>query len=160
MLRAFSHDNGVRRDEDGDFWYGEVSHDGLDDLIEVMADAKLLRASAAAGGDDRLDPHPPPGCDDLHFGYAITAHTAQGSQWPRVLVKDQSQVFCGDAARWLYTAVTRAARELTLVGGAAPRGFSGWGTRRWKRLVPTSKASMAAPAMAAAIAARRRQRSN
>lgn len=45
------------------------------------------------------------------FGYALTVHKAQGSEWGRVLVlewihRDTS------AARWRYTAATRASQEL------------------------------------------------
>lgn len=49
------------------------------------------------------------------YGYALTCHKAQGSQWPHVVVYDESGVFRGDAARWLYTAITRASERLTLV---------------------------------------------
>lgn len=49
------------------------------------------------------------------FAYAITCHKSQGSQWPRVLVIDESRVFRDDAARWLYTAITRAAKHVTVV---------------------------------------------
>lgn len=49
-----------------------------------------------------------------HFtwGYAITAHKSQGSQWKNVLVFDESGVFREDAARWLYTAITRASENV------------------------------------------------
>lgn len=49
------------------------------------------------------------------FAYAITCHKSQGSQWDRVLVIDESRVFREDAARWLYTAVTRAAKHVTVI---------------------------------------------
>ncbi len=53
------------------------------------------------------------------FGYALTVHKAQGSQWNRVFVLDESDVFeyhqPGKGRRWLYTAVTRAQRALTLL---------------------------------------------
>ncbi len=49
------------------------------------------------------------------FGYAITCHKSQGSQWPHVCVFDESEAFREDSLRWLYTAVTRAAEKLTLV---------------------------------------------
>ena len=55
------------------------------------------------------------GTQQFDFGYAITCHKAQGSQWDHVVVYDQSETF-GDAARsWLYTAITRASNQLTLV---------------------------------------------
>jgi exodeoxyribonuclease-5 len=49
------------------------------------------------------------------FGYAITCHKAQGSQWGSVLVIDESRVFRADRWRWLYTAITRAADRVTVV---------------------------------------------
>lgn len=50
------------------------------------------------------------------FGYAITVHKSQGSQWPRVLVVNESNVFRESAANWLYTAVTRASEHVTVLG--------------------------------------------
>jgi exodeoxyribonuclease-5 len=76
------------------------------------------------------------------FGQAITVHKAQGSQWDRVLVVDESSVFASIATkeeaqarrkvslpdvghsraaghragqRWLYTAATRAAEQITIM---------------------------------------------
>jgi exodeoxyribonuclease-5 len=53
--------------------------------------------------------------DHLDFGWVITAHSAQGSQWDNVIVHDESAVFRNDADKWLYTAVSRAAEQLILV---------------------------------------------
>lgn len=50
----------------------------------------------------------------VDYGYCITVHKAQGSEWDRVVVLDEQSTFW-DAARWRYTAVTRAARSLVLV---------------------------------------------
>jgi len=46
------------------------------------------------------------------YGYAVTCHKAQGSEWDRVLVVEG---WCDgwEMARWRYTAITRAAKELT-----------------------------------------------
>ena len=49
------------------------------------------------------------------YGYALTVHKAQGSEADRVLVIEESLPNT-DHARWLYTAVTRAARSLCVVG--------------------------------------------
>lgn len=49
-------------------------------------------------------------CD---YGYCITCHKSQGSEWNKVLVLDEwmpPQVW--DMKRWRYTAITRAAKEL------------------------------------------------
>lgn len=48
-------------------------------------------------------------------GYAITCHKAQGSQWDHVLVIDESRCFRSDKQKWLYTALTRAAKSVTVV---------------------------------------------
>jgi exodeoxyribonuclease-5 len=53
--------------------------------------------------------------DEFDFGYALTVHKAQGSQWDDVVLFDESRAFREHRARWLYTAVTRAARRLTVV---------------------------------------------
>ena len=60
--------------------------------------------------------------DEFTFGDALTVHKSQGSQWDSVVLFDESAAFREDGARWLYTGITRAAKELTLVlGGAAGR---------------------------------------
>jgi len=55
--------------------------------------------------------------DHFDFGYALTVHKAQGSQMPRVMVIEQPcDLWKGEIwARWLYTAVTRAMKELLVV---------------------------------------------
>lgn len=50
------------------------------------------------------------------WGYAITAHKAQGSAWPNVIVFDDGLGRTAeDRARWLYTAITRAEQGLVLL---------------------------------------------
>jgi exodeoxyribonuclease-5 len=53
--------------------------------------------------------------DEFDFGYVLTVHKAQGSQWDDVVLFDESFAFPDSHARWLYTGVTRAAKRLTLV---------------------------------------------
>lgn len=52
---------------------------------------------------------------EFDFGYALTVHKAQGSQWDTVLVRNEAEVFGDDAARWLYTGITRAAERVRVV---------------------------------------------
>jgi exodeoxyribonuclease-5 len=49
------------------------------------------------------------------WGYCLTCHKSQGSEWDRVLVIDESAVFRKDRTAWLYTSITRAADVLTVV---------------------------------------------
>ncbi len=53
--------------------------------------------------------------DDFDYGYALTVHKAQGSQWDEVVLFDESFAFKDTRQRWLYTAITRAAERLTVV---------------------------------------------
>ena len=55
--------------------------------------------------------------DLFDFGYCLTVHKSQGSEWPRVMVVEQPcQYWSGHLwNKWLYTAVTRAKSELLIV---------------------------------------------
>lgn len=48
------------------------------------------------------------------FGYAITVHKAQGSEWRNVVVLDIQNSWA-DRKRWLYTAITRSKERLTIL---------------------------------------------
>jgi len=50
------------------------------------------------------------------YGYAITGHKAQGSEWDKVLVLEESFPFEREEhKRWLYTCATRAASRLVIM---------------------------------------------
>lgn len=53
----------------------------------------------------------------LKFGYAITCHKAQGSEWNNVFVKCKSHQnqLTSDYFRWFYTAITRTTQKLYLL---------------------------------------------
>lgn len=53
----------------------------------------------------------------LKFGYAITCHKAQGSEWQNVFVKCKSHQnqLSAEYFRWLYTAMTRSSETLYLL---------------------------------------------
>lgn len=53
--------------------------------------------------------------EEFDYGYAMTCHKSQGSQWDNVLLFDESRAFREDRHRWLYTALTRAADRITIV---------------------------------------------
>ncbi|WP_376986376.1 ATP-dependent RecD-like DNA helicase [Bosea sp. R86505] len=53
--------------------------------------------------------------DEFTFGYALTVHKAQGSQWNDIVLFDESFAFREHRARWLYTGLTRAAETITVV---------------------------------------------
>jgi exodeoxyribonuclease-5 len=91
--------------EAGDF-YLTVKPDDGGDAIEVTTHAAFFNASALP--ERRA-------YDEFTYGYALTAHKAQGSQWDSVLILDESTRFRADASRWLYTAITRASKRVTVV---------------------------------------------
>jgi exodeoxyribonuclease V len=51
---------------------------------------------------------------DFDYGYAITCHKSQGSQWDKVVVISEV-LRPEDHHRWLYTAITRSSEKLVLV---------------------------------------------
>ena len=53
--------------------------------------------------------------DSFDFGYCLTVHKAQGSEFDFVIVFDESYIFGEDRARWLYTAITRAKKKLLVI---------------------------------------------
>lgn len=55
------------------------------------------------------------GLSEFTYGYALTTHKAQGSEWDSVYIVDESSIARADAHRWLYTALTRASQSVTLV---------------------------------------------
>ena len=51
----------------------------------------------------------------FEYGYCISCHKAQGSEFESAIVFDESYAFREDAGRWLYTAITRARDRLIIV---------------------------------------------
>ena len=83
---------------------------GIRDLVQVEVLENFFNDT-----EDQLTVWQKRESDQFAYGYVITCHKAQGSEWGRVLVFDESAVFGQDAARWLYTAITRAADRITIV---------------------------------------------
>lgn len=74
-----------------------------------------VRKEFFTGGAEDIDWRDLRGTQQFDFGYALTTHKAQGSQWSDVIVYDESGVFLDDWRRWLYTAITRASDRITIV---------------------------------------------
>ena len=51
----------------------------------------------------------------FEYGYCISCHKAQGSEFDNAVVFDESYAFKEDRVRWLYTAITRAKKKLIIV---------------------------------------------
>lgn len=53
--------------------------------------------------------------EQFDFGECLTVHKSQGSQWDNVMLFDESATFREQRINHLYTGITRAAEELTVV---------------------------------------------
>jgi len=85
-----------------------------DDMERGSAKIKLLK-SAFDTPDLEVPWQTKKRYDDFDYGYALTVHKAQGSQWNSVVLFDESWAFRDSRERWLYTAITRAAERLVIV---------------------------------------------
>lgn len=52
---------------------------------------------------------------EFDWSYALTVHKAQGSQWEKVVLFNESGSFRRDSVKWLYTGITRASMKLVVV---------------------------------------------
>ena len=52
------------------------------------------------------------------YGYAITGHKSQGSQWEKAFINQNYVAPSWNGARWFYTAVTRAAQQVEVFPNA------------------------------------------
>jgi exodeoxyribonuclease-5 len=55
------------------------------------------------------------GIHEFDYGYVITCHKAQGSEWPDVTIVDDGRVFRENQHKWRYTAITRASERVTFL---------------------------------------------
>jgi exodeoxyribonuclease-5 len=85
-----------------------------DDMDRGAAKIKLLKA-AFEDIETEIPWQTRKRYDEFDYGYALTVHKSQGSQWNNVVLFDESWAFRDTRERWLYTAITRAAERLTIV---------------------------------------------
>jgi ATP-dependent exoDNAse (exonuclease V) alpha subunit len=92
-------EDGTWVSEDQDFWRGEY-----DDHVCFNPNRNREECAARRG------------LVESSWGYAITCHKAQGSQYPTVIVVDDGFGHSAEMRnRWLYTAITRAERGLLIL---------------------------------------------
>tara|TARA_A100001037_G_scaffold63293_1_gene55318 strand:+ start:26031 stop:27203 length:1173 start_codon:yes stop_codon:yes gene_type:complete len=87
----------------------------MDGLHEDMFRGKM---SYGAFAKERVDAFSMPQSQEVFdYGYAITAHKSQGSEFQRVMVIEEGRhVWAENWNRWLYTAITRSQKDLLIVG--------------------------------------------
>jgi exodeoxyribonuclease-5 len=74
-----------------------------------------VRRECFTGGIEQMEWDKRRPYDEFDYGYVLTVHKAQGSQWDDVVLFDESYAFKDSRERWLYTGITRAAKRLTVV---------------------------------------------
>jgi len=112
----------------GSLWRAEKVHNRADAVhvwvspFEEESKRKAVSARVLrpffSGNEGNLSRDERRNFDEFTYGYALTCHKAQGSQWGDVVITDESSVFREDAKRWLYTAITRAAKKVTVAAAA------------------------------------------
>lgn len=116
MTGVIEHLRPAENDPDSLWWQAELKID------DRAYDGFLLRQQFGASATVSPVPDPPTGKknrgDLFDFGYALTVHKAQGSQADTVLLFEERNRHMSDEdwRRWLYTAVTRAERQLYIIG--------------------------------------------
>lgn len=110
----------------GEMWYVAEVHDYSDAFIDVAVcrtEAEVtnpttpwtdLKISTDAFLGYKPAKFGRKGIQSFDFGYALTVHKAQGSQWNHVMVLDQSRKFGDNRTNHLYTAITRAAERVQI----------------------------------------------
>lgn len=81
---------------------------------EWCHDPIRISVSPESFGSDRGENGPGVEGDAFDYGYALTVHKAQGSQWESVVVLGEGWGSRDEARRWLYTAITRASERVTV----------------------------------------------
>lgn len=87
-----------------------------DDAISVVVDGRPRKIPRAtfAGIPPQFDTAVFDVTTEFDYGYCLTVHKAQGSEWPRVLLVDEYHA-PQHRREWLYTGLTRAARSIVVV---------------------------------------------
>ena len=103
-----------------DYLYTTMSIDGVENdwFFNIPIDYKYLTTSVPALNkkqEAQLRKRKSEGPYDFSYAYAITTHKAQGSEWNKVLVFEESWPGGEEHARWLYTAITRAKEKVVIV---------------------------------------------
>lgn len=86
--------------------------------LNFLYDGKVLfDRKIDAGPFLGLDVDPQRSYLQVDYGYALTVHKSQGSQWPTVTIYDDGfgKREPETRRRWLYTAITRAEKQLFIV---------------------------------------------
>lgn len=85
------------------------------DMPETVEELITVPEQFFSGTEQNLDWRILRNFEQFTYGYCLTVHKAQGSEWPNVLLYDESQSFSQIQRKHLYTGITRAAEKLTII---------------------------------------------
>ncbi len=102
----------VKKKNAGKYQLSLASDEGYGKMVETTV---RTHKDFFSGDEDKMTWPVRRQYDEFTFGYCLTVHKAQGSQWDNVFLFNESYVFREEAQRWLYTGVTRAAERITVV---------------------------------------------
>jgi len=75
--------------------------------FEINNDRETYKALRGSGTQDKVDL--------FDYGYAISVHRSQGSEWKRVVLYNEHRKDSAEYRKWLYTGVTRASERLLIL---------------------------------------------
>jgi ATP-dependent exoDNAse (exonuclease V) alpha subunit len=104
----------------GSLWIVEQVIEASDDgpiVLRVRSEegGASVTATTHSGFFNHLPIPDPREYVEFDYGYALTVHKAQGSQWDSVVLHAEHNYFGADSRRWLYTGLTRAAKRITAI---------------------------------------------
>ncbi len=95
---------------EGDRVYMTVRPEDGGDLLDVDSHRHYF-----LGIGDQLPWYERKEAQEFDYGYALTVHKSQGSQWDCTLLFDEGDCFRQHKWKWRYTGLTRAAETVTVV---------------------------------------------
>lgn len=113
-----NHDKGLLN---GAIWHATEIGDISDERIVMTLDPDLggdpttVEAHSAYFKGEEVPFWNRKDAEEFDYGYGVTVHKSQGSQWDDVLLFDESYCFRENRHRWLYTGITRAAEKVIVV---------------------------------------------
>jgi ATP-dependent exoDNAse (exonuclease V) alpha subunit len=104
----------------GSLWIVERVVEASDDgpiVLRVASEegGAAVTATTHSGFFNHLPIPDPREYVEFDYGYALTVHKAQGSQWDSVVLHGEHNYFGADSRRWLYTGLTRAAKRIIAI---------------------------------------------
>ena len=101
----------------GKYWNFNFLPEGMDEehfFYNVNSDAHIF--SEGKPYESKYRKGKPSRLEYFDYGYCITAHKSQGSEWDNVLVIEENFPYERiEHSKWLYTAATRAKKKLIVV---------------------------------------------